>query len=303
MVYPGDVLPTHPRLQARDVGLRRARGIDERGVARVEVGEIGDLVGAERAADAGMLRPAVHAGLEEGAIDDQLTAALEQVEQARLALGSVERVCLLHRHPRHPPPLGGQRVARAGQLLFLDEHLLVRGLPLLLCRTMWAFIATSCLLPCLVACMTSTCIRPAAAASYSLCRRSQPSQNGARLCAASRGRPGCRDACASRRPTLSMVARSGSRRWITVSSTLSPLRLQLERHVAAAVPGERDLARRIEFGDAALHPVLFGKTFGRACRADRSSSSLRQTNSKGVPTFISISPAASHLRRSSLSVR
>ena len=33
------------------------------------------------------------------------------------------------------------------------------------------------------------------------------------------------------------------------------------------------------------------------------SSSLRQTNSKGAPTFNSILPAASHLRRLSLSVR
>ena len=80
-----------------------------------------------------MLRPAVHARLEEGAVDDQLTAALEQVEQARLALGPVERVRLLHRQPRHPPALGGQRVAGAGHGLLLHEQLLARGFPLL-CR-------------------------------------------------------------------------------------------------------------------------------------------------------------------------
>ena len=54
------------------------------------------------------------AGLEEGAVDDQLAAAVEQVEQARLAVGPVERVVLLHRQPRHPPALGGQRVAARG---------------------------------------------------------------------------------------------------------------------------------------------------------------------------------------------
>src|SRR6266576_4668479 len=42
-------------------------------------------------------------GLEKGAVDDQLTAALEQAEQARLALRSLKRVRRLHRHPRHPP--------------------------------------------------------------------------------------------------------------------------------------------------------------------------------------------------------
>ena len=73
----------------------------------------------------------VHAGLEEGAVDDQLTAAVEQVEQARLALGPVELVLLLHGQPRHPPTLGGQRVTGAGQLLLLHEQLLARGLPLL----------------------------------------------------------------------------------------------------------------------------------------------------------------------------
>src|SRR6185503_12241841 len=37
--------------------------------------------------------------------------------------------------------------------------------------------------------------------------------------------------------------------------------LQLEGDVAASVPSDRKLAERLEFGDAALHPVLFGKTF------------------------------------------
>ena len=83
-----------------------------------------DLVGHHRAAGAGVLGPAVHAGFEEGAVDDQLTAAVEQVEQARRALGPVELVLLLHGQPRHPPTLGGQRVTGAGQLLLLHEQLL-----------------------------------------------------------------------------------------------------------------------------------------------------------------------------------
>src|SRR6185295_15284401 len=94
--------------------------------------EMANLVGTERAAPAGMLRPAEHPGLEEGAVDDQLTAAFEQIDQAYLALGSVELVLLVHSQPRHPPTLRGQRVTRAGQGLLLHEELLARSLPLLL---------------------------------------------------------------------------------------------------------------------------------------------------------------------------
>src|SRR6476619_3624558 len=96
------------------------------------MGQVGDLIGAQGAAAAGVLGPAEHPGLEEGAIDDQLTAALEQIEQANLALGSIELVLLVYSQPRHPPALGGQRVTGAGQGLLLDEELLARSLPLLL---------------------------------------------------------------------------------------------------------------------------------------------------------------------------
>src|ERR1700674_5442591 len=77
------------------------------------MGQMGDLIGAQGAAAAGVLGPAEHPGLEEGAIDDQLTAALEQIEQAYLALGSVELVLLVHSQPRHPPAFGCQRVTGA----------------------------------------------------------------------------------------------------------------------------------------------------------------------------------------------
>ena len=77
------------------------------------MGQVGDLIGAQGAAAAGVLRPAEHPGLEEGAIDDQLPAALEQVEQAYLALGPLELVRLFDGHPRHPPAFGGHGVAGA----------------------------------------------------------------------------------------------------------------------------------------------------------------------------------------------
>src|SRR5437868_7473876 len=78
-----------------------------------------------------MLGPAFHAGLEEGAVDDQLTAAVEQIEYACPALRPVKLVLLLHGQPRHPPTLGRQRVTGAGQLLLLHEQLLARSFPLL----------------------------------------------------------------------------------------------------------------------------------------------------------------------------
>jgi hypothetical protein len=81
--------------------------------------EVGDLVSHHGAAVTRVVGPADHPGLEERAVYDQLTAALEQVEQARLALGSVKLIVLLHRQPRHPPSLRGQRVPGPGQLLLL----------------------------------------------------------------------------------------------------------------------------------------------------------------------------------------
>src|ERR1700683_2053653 len=101
------------------------------------MGQVGDLSGAKGAAAAGVLGPAEHPGLEEGAIDDQLTAALEQIEQAYLALGSVELVLLVHSRPAHPRALGGQRITGAGCGFLFHEELLARGLPLLLRHDRW----------------------------------------------------------------------------------------------------------------------------------------------------------------------
>ena len=55
------------------------------------MGEVGDLVGEEGAAAAAALRPAVHPGLEEEAVDDQLAAPVEEVEQARRPVGPSKR--------------------------------------------------------------------------------------------------------------------------------------------------------------------------------------------------------------------
>ena len=128
---PRNELPAHSCLQALDFLLRRARGEGECGIAGVQMSGVSDLVGHHGAADACMFGPADHARLEEGPVDDQLPAAVEQVEQTSLALGALELVLLLHGQPRHPATLGGQRVTSVGHLLLLREQLLARSLPLL----------------------------------------------------------------------------------------------------------------------------------------------------------------------------
>jgi hypothetical protein len=71
-------------------------------------------------------RRGVHAQ-HEGAVDDQLAAAFEQIEQARLAIRPLEYIGLVDFHPRHAPTLGGQRVVGAQRCLLLPTF--VRGRP------------------------------------------------------------------------------------------------------------------------------------------------------------------------------
>ena len=95
------------------------------------MGQVRDLIGAQRAAAAGMVGPAEDSRFEEGAIDDQLRAAFEEVDQADPAPGAVELVPRLNGHPGHAPAFGGQCVARTGEGFLLDEQVVARSLPLL----------------------------------------------------------------------------------------------------------------------------------------------------------------------------
>src|ERR687895_21721 len=137
---PGDVLPPVALLQLLELGLRCARGERERHIPRVQVGGVGDLVREEGAAHArplgvrvATLRVRVGGDLRpvEGAVDDQLTAALKQVGKRGRPIRALEAVLLLDRHPRHPAALGRERVAGSGVLLLLDEQFLAGDLPLL----------------------------------------------------------------------------------------------------------------------------------------------------------------------------
>src|ERR1700722_1591506 len=124
-------VPTHPRLQPRDIRLRGAGGEHQRRVAGVQMSEVRYLVSQHGTAATPMFRPPEYPGLEEGAIDDQLRPAVEQIRQAYLALGSVDLVLLVHRQPGHPPARSSHGVPSTGQLLLLDQQLLARSLPLL----------------------------------------------------------------------------------------------------------------------------------------------------------------------------
>src|SRR5687768_15709778 len=78
-----------------------------------------------------MIGPAVHPGLEEGSIDDELSPAFEHVQQADCAGWSFKGVVSLDRHPGHPPPFGSKRVAGAGMSLLLHQKLEACSLPFL----------------------------------------------------------------------------------------------------------------------------------------------------------------------------
>src|ERR1700730_1830741 len=119
------------------------------------MGDVGHLVGHHGAADAAMLGPAVHARLEERAVHDQLTAAFEEVEQARFSVGAIELVLLLHGQPGHSPTLGGERVAGTRQLLLFHEQLLPRRLPLLQGNDWWRVHDSSPFLGVVCACAAS----------------------------------------------------------------------------------------------------------------------------------------------------
>src|SRR5262249_22204038 len=109
--------PAHALPIALDLGYRGPGDEREGRVARVQVGEVADLVDEHRAAVAThvLIRP------EHEVVDKQLPPTFEEIEQPGLARGRVEDVFLLDVHPREPAPLGGERVPRVGGLLLLDE--------------------------------------------------------------------------------------------------------------------------------------------------------------------------------------
>src|SRR5262249_476321 len=97
-----------------DVFLRRPRSKYESGIAGVQMSGVSNLIGHHGAADACMFRPTDDARFEKSAIDNQLTATIEQIQEADRPLRSAKLVTLLHGQAGDPAALGCQRVTGPG---------------------------------------------------------------------------------------------------------------------------------------------------------------------------------------------
>src|SRR5437899_539753 len=118
--------PAHARLEPLDVRRWPARDDRERRVGCVQVREVPDVVDQERAARAARVQvPPPHE-----VIDDQLTAPLEQVQQARLAIGTLEDIVLVDLDHRELAPPGVERVMGPGQRLLVGKQFLAGNQPL-----------------------------------------------------------------------------------------------------------------------------------------------------------------------------
>ena len=98
--------------------------------------------------------------------------------------------------------------------------------------------------------------------SYSFIRRLQPSQNGAGSSPAGAGDQNV-EVHVPAGGVLQQGGAVGQAAMDHGEQHLVALRVQLEGDVAAVLPGDGELARRIEFGDPALHAVFLGEA-GRA---------------------------------------
>src|SRR6516225_9392355 len=96
------------------------------------MGQMADLVRDEGTTGATGFGPAVHFGSEHEVIDDELAVSLEQVEQTRLPVRTLEDVVFLDLHHRLPAPRRGQGILGTRGRLFLHEQFFMSGLPLLL---------------------------------------------------------------------------------------------------------------------------------------------------------------------------
>ncbi len=74
---------------------------------------------------------------EERVVDDELAASLEQTEQARLAVGTLENVVFLDLNYWQPAALRIERVSCLGGLLFLDKQRIARGEPFISGDDFW----------------------------------------------------------------------------------------------------------------------------------------------------------------------
>ncbi len=112
--------PPLARFVVLDLGDRRARDVDERGVADVEMLEESarHLVRSRGTARA----PVVPLRVEHEVADDELAATVEEVEQGRSSVRTFEAVVLLDFLHRQSTSICGELVAFVREGLLLDEE-------------------------------------------------------------------------------------------------------------------------------------------------------------------------------------
>src|SRR5581483_8342620 len=118
--------PIHPGLEWLNLRQCRTGDEDQRGIARMEMGQMADIVDQERAERTALFP----ARIKHKMVDNQLAAPIEEVKQTRLAVRPLEEIQLVDLDHGQPATFGTEPVSRARGCLFLDEQGRSRGKPL-----------------------------------------------------------------------------------------------------------------------------------------------------------------------------
>lgn len=119
--------PAHAFLVGGELGERRPGHADEGDVALGEVhAEALVGVGPERAARAAL----IPVGPVHEVVHEELASPVEQLDEALRPGWPVEAVLLVNPHPRQRPPLRGELVATAVEILLPGEEVEASGQPL-----------------------------------------------------------------------------------------------------------------------------------------------------------------------------
>src|ERR1700761_620575 len=76
-----------------------------------------------------MVGPAMDVRIEKGAVNNELPAPVEKIEQRSPSLWSLKYILILDGDPRHAPARRSQGISRTGMFLLLNQHLLPGFLP------------------------------------------------------------------------------------------------------------------------------------------------------------------------------
>lgn len=107
----------------------------------MQMGEVPscNMVGPGRTTRATLVQRLARLPQPHEVVDDELMATLEQVQQARLAVRTLEDIILLDQDHWQSAALGVQRITTTGEFLLLGEQLLARSEPLGSRHDFWKF--------------------------------------------------------------------------------------------------------------------------------------------------------------------